>query len=443
MFESKNPKEIFYVARPMSISDAQDEVLTKLYQPLVGAVALSLYHTLAKFYSEVPIASSGASLMDLQRATDLDLTKLFAACHRLEAAGLLKTYVKTNPVLGETIIFQLIEVPSAAEFFDTFLLSSLLLEKIGDKQFDLLVASFKKSEFAQIATADEVTASFFDVFHVESSSALEPPVKVVQAKHELTKADEQPAVSARVDWKFLKELFAKYHVSSFEVDKNMSAISDVIDFYHLSEVDFVGYAVKTLSASETKLNMKNIQRLINQEVSKMDIDQEVGKLIQTAQNQPVTGIKLNAEEQALLQTAKELEPQAFLAKIKQEKGGYVAHNERAAVFYLISNNKALPAGLVNILIKVCLDYSPVLTRNLIDRILNDWLQKGIATPEAALEYTRNFASQKQRGQKSSTPVRVVEKATDWSKKAAKPNNKYSDQELKALLRKLSHPDEQK
>ena len=46
MFETSDPKHLYYVANRVKLFPEDEKVLIKLYQPLVGAVAVALYQTL-------------------------------------------------------------------------------------------------------------------------------------------------------------------------------------------------------------------------------------------------------------------------------------------------------------------------------------------------------------------------------------------------------------
>lgn len=79
------------------------------------------------------------------------------------------------------MIFEVEKVPSAGEFFHTFLLSSLLLERVGNVAFDRLVKKFTPRTFVGLKDAKEVTSGFFDVFHLSAEKQIDAPVEVKEA----------------------------------------------------------------------------------------------------------------------------------------------------------------------------------------------------------------------------------------------------------------------
>lgn len=91
---AKNPtKNIFQAVIDSPLSDQEKEVLTFLYQPIVGANAFSLYWLLL---SETTDSEENGSLFhaDLISLLDLSCQQLEEACYKLEGIGLLETYKK-------------------------------------------------------------------------------------------------------------------------------------------------------------------------------------------------------------------------------------------------------------------------------------------------------------------------------------------------------------
>ncbi|WP_062325398.1 hypothetical protein [Holzapfeliella floricola] len=124
-----NPRQQFYTLFPQQLTAHEIEVLTLLYQPLIGAKSVSLFLTLNQLADKMPTRSQYKTLIQIQEQTDLSLNEIDQARQKLEGVSLLKTYQDSNEVLGLFFVFEVKPVLSVSEFFQTFLLSSLLLEK--------------------------------------------------------------------------------------------------------------------------------------------------------------------------------------------------------------------------------------------------------------------------------------------------------------------------
>src|SRR5699024_2125725 len=108
--------------------------LTSLYQPLVGALAYSLYMTLWSQIESYNNWSESATHRSLMNIVQLDLNEVLHARKKLEGIGLLTTYVKENDDV-RCFYYQL-EIPmSPQEFLNDGALNVYLYNRIGNYQF--------------------------------------------------------------------------------------------------------------------------------------------------------------------------------------------------------------------------------------------------------------------------------------------------------------------
>ena len=426
MFESADPKQPFYVANQVAVSEENIRVLTTLFEPLVGIQGVGLYITLTKEFDEVPFAKDYKTLYQLQDQTNLKLEDLFSTLHHLEATGLIKTFIGSNPVLGETLIFEVEKVPSAGEFFHTFLLSSLLLERVGNVTFNRLVEKFTPRTFIGLKDAKEVTSGFFDVFHLSAESAIDAPMEVKEAAVEVPK-DNKSEIKlgnepVKIDWSFLVDLFASYHIDKEEVLKHQIEIKQIIDFYHLTEQEFVETSLITMSAGTDKLNMYAIQNAVNENFGLNRNKEMVRKQLQQKPKDADKTIKnLSTEDAELIRAVDSKTPTDYLYELKEKKGGYVTANEKK-VIYRLQDQMGLTPPLINLIVHTCFEYDAVLTNNLADRIANDWLQKGITTPTEAIAYLKERKNKRKRPSYR-TQKKTVRNTTDWAEYEKKNQSK--------------------
>ncbi|WP_274363870.1 hypothetical protein [Paenibacillus thermotolerans] len=165
----------FSVVRHFGLSSLDVRMITQVYQPMVGAFAAALYHTLS---SRVPPDTVG-------RSGELPLSSLFLSCglepneqgrkrladetSKLEAVGLLRSSRRVEED-GEVGLYEFrLEKPlTPQEFFDVHHLWILLKEKLGTG----LAESIKRSFFSEEphledpedGVWEDLTAPFFEVF---------------------------------------------------------------------------------------------------------------------------------------------------------------------------------------------------------------------------------------------------------------------------------------
>ncbi|MBP2058792.1 replication initiation and membrane attachment protein [Lactobacillus colini] len=453
MFASTDPREPFYVANKVELDDEKERVLTRLYQPLVGILGVGLYITLMSEFDSVPLAGDYKTLYQLQDQTDSSLKDIFDAIHKLEATGLVKTYVGNNPILGEVIIFEILPIPAAQEFFKTFLLSSLLLEKVGSYAYQRLVDDFTPRKFRGLENAQEVTSGFFDVFHLNKEKAIEPEQEVKAASQ---KVGDSPKKGinighnvAEIDWQFLIDSFELYHIDKKEITLHKNEISQIINFYDLSELEFVNVTLPTLSSASNKLDIRAIQLAANENYGSRTNSKIISNQIKQANEDKV---KNNVAEPNLSEKEKELEknmatlkPVDFLQDLKKAKRQFATSAERVAAFK-IENNYGISMELANAVIYGCLQSNLSLYLRSAERIINDWASHEITTAAEAIVYMRKRKQAKQeRQERSYTPKRYYQpkpprpvQGVDWDNyhpESEKEGPVLSKEEMNEIFRK--------
>ena len=302
----------------------------------------------------------------------------------------------------------------------------MLLERVGSVTFNRLVKKFTPRTFIGLKDAKEVTSGFFDVFHLSAESAIDAPIEVKEAASEVPK-DNKGEIKlgnerVKIDWSFLVDLFASYHIDKEEVLKHQVEIKQIIDFYHLTEQEFVETSLITMSAGTDKLNMYAIQNAVNENFGLNRNKEMVRKQLQQKPKDADKTIRnLSRADADLIRAVDIIPPTDYLYELKEKKGGYVTANEKK-VIYRLQDQMGLTPPLINLIVHTCFEYDAVLTNNLADRIANDWLQKGITTPTEAIAYLKERKNKRKR-LSYRTQKKTVRNTTDWSKYEKKNQSK--------------------
>ncbi len=442
MFETADPKHLYYVANRVRLFPEDEKVLIKLYQPLVGAVAVALYQTLIQNYDPYGIISDSKGIYSLQEQLDCSLKQLFNSLHKLEAVGLVQTFLSDN-VFNNVLVFKLLQVPAADKFFATPLLASLLKEKVGVPTFHDLSHAFAqeaKLKEKPIKNAKDVSANFFDIFRLPGDEAITPSSDVVQAAQE-NKVHEVETAKVNdhdsIDWDFIKQEYSRYQIPASEIDLNKEQIRGLIQTYGLSEKEFVDESLPCLHGSYS-LNMRDISNTLAENYKRTNTRENVQAQLNEGRKKALAAIKdIDDNDKKLLKAANESSPAEFLYKLKTQKGGITSANEKQIINNL-HTQYGLPEDLINILTYTCLTYDTVVSSNLAYKIANDWLQHGVATAVQALQYVKKRRNSFGKKRPVRTYQKRVEKGTDWSKKKADRDAGISTEQLKNLFKDLNN-----
>lgn len=150
------------------ITDEKIEILTNLYQPLIGYSAISLYLTLLNDLNKKEIVNTFTHY-HLMTTLQLKLNIILDARYKLEGIGLLKTYVKAGEI--DEYLYILYSPLSAYEFFNHPILNVVLYNNIGSHEYEILKNYYKKDK---IITKDylDITSSFESVFTSNTNTNL-------------------------------------------------------------------------------------------------------------------------------------------------------------------------------------------------------------------------------------------------------------------------------
>ncbi|WP_199713334.1 DnaD domain protein [Lactobacillus sp. ESL0228] len=444
MYETPNPKQPFFITNRVDIFPGDLRVLIKLYQPLIGSLALSLYLSMIEDYDSGAMLSDAKGIYILQEQLDCDINKLLSSLHKLEAVGLVRTSKLENQIMGQILLFSLKRVPSSSEFFSTALLTSLLKEKVGITMFQSLSHEFARESqksFSQInglKSAKDVSASFIDVFRLSEEEAIDPSPEVKKAAQENQIVQSKPAEinpPEQIDWEFMKQQFEIYQIAGSEIERNRPAIQGLMRTYGLSEQEFVDETLPCLHG-DYHLNMPLIKQTIANSIHAEHTRQNL-KQQEQASNKSEDIKHFSIREQQVLQLAQSKSPAQFIYQLKSDRHDYVDASEYQVLDNLY-NQKGISADLLNILTYACLKSAPNVSYRLANKILHDWLQHGVQSGAQAIDYMDKREQDKFKKQQTRSASfyshKPVEKGTDWSKKKSAKKTDVSTADLKQFFK---------
>ncbi|HZG16330.1 MAG TPA: DnaD domain protein [Candidatus Bathyarchaeia archaeon] len=188
------PKDRYVVRLIRPISFSEFGFVTHFYLPIIGVESHTLYQLLLHEVEEKSGACTENTHRGLMLMTALPLDRLLTARERLEAMGLLDVYRRENNQ-GDSLYEYVVKPPlTPAEFFNDYVLSLMLLNRIENFRFEQLRERYADTHWAQVerefADAENVTKDFHEVFDSLKASELEVPVGSEREQF-LTKMEEE------------------------------------------------------------------------------------------------------------------------------------------------------------------------------------------------------------------------------------------------------------
>ena len=89
------PADTFIVVNRTILNESDRKIISMLYQPIIGSLAVSLYYTLWSDLDKTEILSKEYTHHHLMTSLRIKMDSIITARKKLEATGLLKSFVKS------------------------------------------------------------------------------------------------------------------------------------------------------------------------------------------------------------------------------------------------------------------------------------------------------------------------------------------------------------
>ena len=216
--------DLFKVKLASFLTDFDRKVLSELYQPMIGYGALSLFMTLwSKHERKAAIDFTNHSI--LFETMQISLNDFLSAKRKLEAVGLLRTFVKEEDEHSK-YLYILYGPKSPKEFFDDVLFSGTLTKYIGEKQATKIARSFECTNRKENEEYKENSASFLDEFN--------PNFEDDCFANKLSEVKTYGRKVRKVDTEFDFVSFFEQMKNDYDLNKSLFSKSELIEIERLS-----------------------------------------------------------------------------------------------------------------------------------------------------------------------------------------------------------------
>ncbi|SDJ21998.1 replication initiation and membrane attachment family protein [Natribacillus halophilus] len=395
------PVDGFRVRMTQYPADTDRQVLTQLYQPLIGAQATNFYQTLYHRLPHGVYQSEGSTHHELMIIIGETLTTLLEARRKLEAVGLLKTYVKAGTGSEDRqFIYEILPPMSPRQFFEDDVLSVFLYNRIGKSKYRRLRQQFLVPEMGSGWT--EMTASFNDVFTSLHPSELVPTSEQLEGQ-----ADGQLVTNAQTNGVFIQEdvfdfellyqrLPSFFNRDQLLTDKVKKAVGRLAFVYRIDPASMSQLIQQALVGDE-EVDIGMLRKKV-QEWYRMSFGQTPPKLglrVDKPQTQENTSSTEPVDdEKATIRYFEMIAPLTLLESFS-EHGAEVSPSDARLVESLLFDYQLQP-GVANVLIDyVMRTNNRKLNARYVETIAGHWSRMNLKTVEDAMELAKHENKKKQ------------------------------------------------
>lgn len=430
------PADTYIVVNKTILSEQDKKKITMLYQPIIGHTAVSLYLTLIDDLEKREIMSGELTHHHLVSTMQLKLNDIIIAREKLEAVGLLKTYVKEENV--NNYVYVLYSPLTVVDFLNHPILSVVLYNNIGKKEYEKLVNYFKVPKIS-LKDYQDITANFNSVFTSVSGNIFMENDNIISKNIGTIKMED------KVDFDLLISSIPKNIVNDRCFNEEARNLINALAFtYNIDDLNMQGMVRNSLNEKgmidkqELTKNCRNFYEFEN-----------AGKLptlIYSKQPDYLKSPKGDTSNWAKqVYTFENVTPNDYLRS--KYKNGEPTMRELQIIEDLMVKQKMKP-GVVNVLISYVLKVNnQKFTRSYVETVASQWCRLNIETVEDAMKVAEKEHKKIKKLMEKSSPgskassrnVTKKEELPSWFEKEIdkKEISKEEQDELDNLLKAFS------
>ncbi|MGE4571480.1 MAG: DnaD domain protein [Candidatus Izemoplasmatales bacterium] len=371
--------DVFVVSAEGLCSIVDYQVLSLLYQPIIGQSALSLYLTLLSLIDRQNLVSEEYLHSDLESLLNMEVKQIEEERYKLEAIGLLVTFFTSDSFTYE------IKMPlSARSFVNDGILGEYLISNITKTRFKKIIKIFKVKQANQrqkynISKAfNEVFPNIVKVYKEDYESAL------LSGKSQSFRNMN----GHEVDWRFLSDSISEeiLNVKSLtEAVKNK--IHQLAYVYDLNEIELKEVIIKSLDDNH-QLSIENLARN-----ARNFFDKRQGELNENKDNhQGIYQDKSLEKPESLEDYFESISPKTLLAELND---GVVLTSDLKIAERLM-DEVGLNTGVINVLLAYVYKQkdNKLPGYAYFQKVGLSWKRNKINSVKTALQYIKHIDSMK-------------------------------------------------
>ena len=431
------PADTYSVINKTVINDTDRKIVSMLYQPIIGFTAASLYFTLLDDLDKSALMSEAQTHHHLMATMQLKLEDIVIAREKLEAIGLIKTYLKKGSI--NNYVYLVYSPITANEFFNHPILNVVLYNNLGKKEYEKLLNYYKIPRIT-LKDYEDITCTFDEVFTSVKGN-------VIEIAEDITKRDSNNIhINKGIDFNLLISSIPDNNITEKTFNKETKELINALSFtYNLTTIDMQNLVRNSIN--EKGLIDKTNLRKSCRDYYQFDNNGNLPTLIYNKQPEHLKKPTGDTSKWGRMVYAFEnLNPYQFL-KAKY-KGAEPTARDKRLIENLLVDQKLNP-GVVNVLIAYVLKINnEQLKKSYVETIAGQWKRLNIETVEEAMRITekehkklKRLVSEKKEKRvstKQNKPEVDVPAWFDSENKTETPNDQEKEafDELDKILKEL-------
>ncbi|WP_430696789.1 replication initiation and membrane attachment family protein [Metabacillus mangrovi] len=366
------------------------KLATMLYQPLLGTAALGLYMTLWAELEQDRLWGQEHTHHRLMALTQMSLKSFYAERIKLEAIGLLSTYVKEEQD-SRIFYYELRSPLKPNEFFNDGMLNIYLYNRVGHTTYMQLKRFFTDEERE---AGENVTRSFDEVFYSLQPSEISLQEEEGPGENQTYIKDAEktePSFSeAAFDFDLLFEGLSQSVISKKSITPAVKETIIKLSYvYGIDPLNMQNLLMDSLQPDET------IDRELLRKCARDWYDFQYGKQtpklaeinkVQPVKHRTVLDQGELTTEQMMIRQLETMTPYQYLKDVYE--GAEPTLADLQVIEEVMLQQKLLP-GVANVLIYyVMLKSDMKLSKGYVQRIAGHWARKKITTVAGAIELAK-------------------------------------------------------
>lgn len=418
------PSDTFVVVNKTILNDNRT-LLINLYQPLIGAVAVALYNTLWSFLDRLEFISLEYTHNTLLNNMLISCNEFKDAREKLEAIGLIKTYVKREKI--NNFVYELYSPMSAKEFLNNPILNTALYNAIGSKEFERTLDYFKVP-YVNLRNYEDITSKFSDSFVWTTST-----MRNMELYNLKNKNSRYLNIVSKIDINTILSLIPDEILNHKSVTKDIKEYLIKISFIYNYDDEMMVELIRNSLTEKHTIDKSKLKEVADHFYQFENLGKTPSLIYRKQPEYLRTSKDGMSNRMKIIKIFETTSPYDFISS--KYKTGRPSDSDIKIISYLVLDLNLQP-GVVNVLLDYVLKINDnKLTKKFVDAIASQWKKSNIETVEDAMNIAEQEYKKNRKWKSGPTNKDLKTKKTEqepkWFKKDIEENS-ATQEEIEAL-----------